>query len=341
MMDDFETNLASALRSAIGEPPTEIDPAGITRTARPGRARPFVAPVATALVIAAVAVTVLALAHAGGGKPQQAASPPGSPTASALLAPTVSRRPSDLAGFWILTDLQGLDGAAHTAPDSALTFSFDPSGQIGVGCSAARVTVGEGTLHFVHDWVTSTQAPCPQLGLQQSRFLFGQVLNGAAIWEIRDGSLAVHRGGDGAVFQRVARTLTVAQRALAVRTAKAEAWASPPSGNPGATSGVRSGRALTDPGWPSNVDQASAIVTTHADAMQYVGAAGGDTTSVLVIRLIGDFSWVTTGPPGHGPATGNVMTLVIDAKSGETIDAGLERQSPTQPLPHPTVLYVR
>jgi hypothetical protein len=130
--------------------------------------------------------------------------------------------------------------------------------------------------------------------------------------------------------------LTAEQRALALDTAKTEAWSSPPSGNPPATTGA-SGQA----GWPSNVDQVSAILTTHADAMQYVGAAGSDATPVLVIRLVGDFSWVTTGPPGHGPATGNVMTIVIDAHTGAITDTGLEPQDPPRPLPDATVLFTR
>jgi hypothetical protein len=130
--------------------------------------------------------------------------------------------------------------------------------------------------------------------------------------------------------------LTAEQRALALRTATTEAWSSPPSGSVAPTGGANDQAA-----WPSNVDQVSAILTTHADAMQYVGATGGDTTPVLVIRLVGDFSWVTTGPPGHGPATGNVMTIVIDAHTGAITDTGLEPQDPPRPLPDATVLFTR
>jgi hypothetical protein len=130
--------------------------------------------------------------------------------------------------------------------------------------------------------------------------------------------------------------LTAEQRALALHTATTEAWSSPPSGSVAPTSGANDQAA-----WPSNVDQVSAILTTHADAMQYVGATGGDTTPVLVIRLVGDFSWVTTGPPGHGPATGNVMTIVIDAHTGAITDTGLEPQDPPRPLPDATVLFTR
>jgi hypothetical protein len=75
--------------------------------------------------------------------------------------------------------------------------------------------------------------------------------------------------------------------------------------------------------------------------MQYVGAAGGDTTSALVIRLVGEFSWITTGPPGHGPATGNVITIVINARTGRATDAGIERQSDPRLHPGATLLYQR
>lgn len=328
-MDDFETNLATALRSAVPAPPTQIDPADITGTARRVRARTLASPLVTALVVAAVAVTMFALAHTGGGRPEQAAPAPATPT--------VSRQPSDLVGSWKLTDLQGLDRAAHTAPDATLTFRFDPNGTISQGCGAARATVGDGTLQFVQDWVTTTPTNCPHLGVQQSRFLFGRLLTGTATWEIRDGELTVQHDGANAVFQRVGGDLTTAQRALAVRTAKTAAWASPPTGSPAPTPAA-SGQA----GWPANVDQVSAIVTTHADAMRYVGAAGGDTTLVLVIRLVGDFSWVTTpGPPGHGPLTGNVITIVINAETGRSTDTGLERQNPPRALPNATVLYTR
>jgi len=75
--------------------------------------------------------------------------------------------------------------------------------------------------------------------------------------------------------------------------------------------------------------------------MQYVGAAGDDASSVLVIRLVGEFSWITTGPPGHGPATGNLITIVINARTGRTTDAGIERQSVPRLLPGATLLYQR
>jgi hypothetical protein len=79
MMDEFERDLATVLRSAVPAPPAEIDPAGITGSAPRVRARTVAAPLVTALVVAAVVVTVLALTHIGGGHP--AASSP-APVAS-------------------------------------------------------------------------------------------------------------------------------------------------------------------------------------------------------------------------------------------------------------------
>jgi hypothetical protein len=248
----------------------------------------------------------------------------------------VSRQPGDLVGFWVLTDLRGFNGAAHTDPDVVLDFQFYPNGAVSQGCSAAQATVGVGTLEFIKRWLTGGTTSCGHLGLPQNQFLFVRVLSGTASWVIRDGVLTVRRDSAAATFQRVGGELTVAQRELAMRIAKAEARTSPAS-----ASSAPSTAANGQPGWPSNLAEVWAIVTTHADAMQYVGAAGGDTKLVLVIRLVGNFSWITSGPPGHGPATGNVMTIVADAHTGTITDTGLERQNPPQALPDASVLYLR
>jgi len=60
-----------------------------------------------------------------------------------------------------------------------------------------------------------------------------------------------------------------------------------------------------------------------------------------VIRLVGNFSWITSGPPGHTNATGNVATIVVDATTGQVTDTGLERGDPTEALPDASVLYSR
>ena len=132
--------------------------------------------------------------------------------------------------------------------------------------------------------------------------------------------------------------LTNAQRALAVRVSQTEGWGSRPS-DPGL---YPPGLDSTAPGWPLDIQTASVILTTHADAMQYVGGgteAGDGSRLVLVIRLVGDFSWITTGPPGHGPVTGNVATIVVDATTGQGTDTGLESVSSPAGLPGATLLY--
>jgi heat shock protein HslJ len=188
MMDEFETNLATALRSAAPTPPTEIDPASITRAARHGRARTLGAPLVAALMVAAVAVIVLALAHTGGGR-----------------SPAIgSQQPSDLFGSWKLIDLQGFDGTAHTEPDAAFALSFSPTGFIGIGragCLSTHVNVRAGTVEIGH-WSSRLLAGCPHLGERQGHFLFDQILSGTTTWEIRDDQLTLSKDGAAAVFQR-------------------------------------------------------------------------------------------------------------------------------------------
>jgi hypothetical protein len=84
------------------------------------------------------------------------------------------------------------------------------------------------------------------------------------------------------------------------------------------------------------------MVTTHATALQFVGGGeepGNGSLPVVVIRLVGDFSWVTTGPPGSSNATGNVATIVVDATTGQLTDTGLEQGDPHAQLPAASVLY--
>ncbi|MGH8891242.1 MAG: hypothetical protein ACRDV3_15960 [Acidothermaceae bacterium] len=146
----------------------------------------------------------------------------------------------------------------------------------------------------------------------------------------------------GSAYSAVGRSggLTSAQRALAVRISQTEAWGSRPS-DPGV---YPTGVDPSAPGtWPDDVQDASVMLTTHADAMQYVGGgseAGDGSTPVLVIRLIGDFSWITSGPPGSGPATGNVATIVVEATTGQVADTGLERSNQPASLPGATKLYM-
>lgn len=75
--------------------------------------------------------------------------------------------------------------------------------------------------------------------------------------------------------------------------------------------------------------------------MRYVAAVGGDSAPVLVTRLVGNSSWVTTGPPGPGPATGKVLMGVANAKTGQIIDSGLEHHDQPPELPNATLPYAR
>lgn len=189
-MDEFETNLATALKSAAPTPPIEIDPAQITRGAGHGRARRLAAPLAAVLVVAAVAAIVVALTHTGGGR---------SPASG-------SQQPVDLYGSWKLIDLQGFAGAAHTVPDGDLTLRVAP-GWVGNCFASTRVDVGAGTLQFPpeQNWVSRLPTGCPKLGAQQSQFIYGQVLSGTTRWTINDDQLTLSRDGAAALFQRVLR----------------------------------------------------------------------------------------------------------------------------------------
>lgn len=124
-------------------------------------------------------------------------------TTPSTAAPTVSRQRGDLVGYWVLTDLHGFNGAAHTAPDARLTFRFYPNGAMSQGCLASRAIVRTGTLKFVQGWLAGNTY-CPRLGVHQSLFLLGRVLTGSARWVIRDTTLTVRNGDVSAAFHREA-----------------------------------------------------------------------------------------------------------------------------------------
>jgi len=112
-------------------------------------------------------------------------------------------QPSDLVGSWKLIDLRGFDGAAHTAPDGALTLRFS-GGWVANGCGSTPGNVGIGTLHvFEHEWRSRLVGRCPDISDQQSHFVFGKVLTGITSWKIRNDELTLSRNGAAAVFQNV------------------------------------------------------------------------------------------------------------------------------------------
>jgi hypothetical protein len=112
---------------------------------------------------------------------------------------------SDLVGSWKLIDLQGFDGAAHTTPDAAFSLSFSLTGvSIGrAGCLSTDVDTGVGTVKFGQNWRSRLLTGCPQLGKQQGKFLFEEILNGTTSWAIRHDELTLSKSGTAAAFQRV------------------------------------------------------------------------------------------------------------------------------------------
>jgi hypothetical protein len=127
--------------------------------------------------------------------------------------------------------------------------------------------------------------------------------------------------------------LTAPQRVLATRVAHRMASGADPQA-PGTIRHVA--------GWPSYVDSVAATVLPYQEAVdQLDGQGGADLGQSLVVRPTGRFAVITTGPPGHRPATANVMTAVVSLKTGQSWDSGIANQAQPKPLPHQTLLYQR
>jgi hypothetical protein len=127
--------------------------------------------------------------------------------------------------------------------------------------------------------------------------------------------------------------LTETQRALALDTAHREA--------DGANLG-QTGPVPRSKGWQYFIDSVSASVMPYSQAGDLgVAAAPGRPEQVLVVRLIGRFSLITTGPPGHSNANGNVLTVVVSLATGQVTDAGIKQDAHPTDLPHQTVLFQR
>jgi hypothetical protein len=125
--------------------------------------------------------------------------------------------------------------------------------------------------------------------------------------------------------------LTSAQKTLALRIAHEEA-----DGN-----NVGGPAVPSRDSWPAHVDSVSALVSTAEEGAQYVGGSTSAQGEVLIIRLVGEFSMVTTGPPGHGYATGNELTVLVPLNTSEVSDAGIERHKRPADLPNSTNLFTR
>jgi hypothetical protein len=94
--------------------------------------------------------------------------------------------------------------------------------------------------------------------------------------------------------------------------------------------------------WPSYVDTVAASVLPYQQAInQLDGQGSANLQQALVVRLTGRFAVITTGPPGHGPATGDVMTAVISLETGDTTASGITNVEHPKPLPQQTLLYQR
>jgi heat shock protein HslJ len=206
-MDDFERDLAVALKQAAPPPPRNIDPMDIIRTGAERHRRRWIAPLLAALLVAAVAGVALGLAGSGPDHHTTVVSP--GPTGS-----PPPQRPAAIIDTWRLTDLQGLAGAAHTQPQRQLTFHIRADGTIVEGCAAARVTITAGHLIFRQPFITATPTNCPNLGVTQSNFLFGTVLTGTAAWRVIDNRLTITNGNAGATFVRTSANASVLKKRL-------------------------------------------------------------------------------------------------------------------------------
>jgi hypothetical protein len=84
-------------------------------------------------------------------------------------------------------------------------------------------------------------------------------------------------------------------------------------------------------GWPSNVQMVDAVSSTRSQALALIDERAPDVTTdhVIVVRMTGSFTWVTTGPPGSPDTfSGNAVILVIDPATGDVIDSSLAPARP-------------
>lgn len=134
---------------------------------------------------------------------------------------------------------------------------------------------------------------------------------------------------------------TPTEVSMATAIAHTEASTTVPSGDGSPT--PQAGVVVDATGWPSNVQSVSVIVSAHGAPEWYVGApAGYENHEVLVIQLTGAFSAATTGRPGSAPyATGQVMTVLVDAIADDVFDVRLESRSDAHILTDATTLFSR
>ena len=134
---------------------------------------------------------------------------------------------------------------------------------------------------------------------------------------------------------------TSAQTSLAWSVAHGQALATVPAPDGSPTPGDQVQVDTT--GWPANVQSVSMTLMTHGAAKAYVGTLpDSDSRPVMVIQLTGEFSAGHSAPPGQQPyTTGQVLTTVVDASTGDVLDFGVDGLSSARILTHATTLFDR
>lgn len=137
------------------------------------------------------------------------------------------------------------------------------------------------------------------------------------------------------------------ENALAVM--QAEAWLSSPqaaaSGDtaPAVVQDVQAGR-LTTPNsdtslpaaWPPDTTDVSYVVVSRSASEQWIdGTAAPDNRNVIVARLLGEFTFMTSAPQGaQAQVSGTVLTITIDPDSGQVMDVALNQDQATSMKMH-------
>jgi hypothetical protein len=94
--------------------------------------------------------------------------------------------------------------------------------------------------------------------------------------------------------------------------------------------------------WPSNVSSISYIGSYRQTAQRFEDDSPvPDNVPVIVLRMTGRFSVAIPSPRGAQPyATGTVLTAVLDARTGQVLDFGLD-DSAKPALPDPVIIFRR
>jgi hypothetical protein len=130
--------------------------------------------------------------------------------------------------------------------------------------------------------------------------------------------------------------LSSAQQVQALQLAHKVADESIPSGSGGPLSpAAAAANADASGGWPSNVTDVYLLGTTRASAEGLLdGSTAPDDRQVVIIRLTGNFLiYIPSAPGAPGTRSGNAMTVVQDAKTGDTLDFGIEPAGSVHDLP--------